>query len=205
MSAGRDSPPGRAVERAFDIALAISTASWAILGLTEVPDRPIAVRIALAVINGSVAILIATRRAPERHGSVAMIFAALPSMILGGAAVRLADGPWSWPAQAVFVVGAVLATCSLLALGRSFAFLPSVRGLVGHGPYALVRHPAYASELLIMIACALARPWPNALLLVVTAVALHARIRAEESLLSADPAYETYRTRVRFRMLPGVY
>jgi protein-S-isoprenylcysteine O-methyltransferase Ste14 len=38
---------------------------------------------------------------------------------------------------------------ALAALGRSFGFVAADRGLRASGPYAMVRHPVYASYLLI--------------------------------------------------------
>jgi protein-S-isoprenylcysteine O-methyltransferase Ste14 len=43
------------------------------------------------------------------------------------------------------LAGLAVCVMSLLALGRSFGFVAADRGLVTRGPYALVRHPVYAS------------------------------------------------------------
>ncbi|HJL17650.1 MAG TPA: isoprenylcysteine carboxylmethyltransferase family protein [Sandaracinaceae bacterium LLY-WYZ-13_1] len=192
-------------ERAYDVALGLSAISWAGLGLWGAEARPWSVRLALAALNLLVGGLLLIRHAPLASGGPRAVLAALPSLILGGAAVRLADGPWPLAAQALFGLGAAGACASLATLGRSFAFLPSRRGLVVRGPYRLVRHPAYLSELLMALACATVRPWPGALLAGGAALTLALRIRAEERLLARDEGWAAYRARVRWRLLPGLY
>jgi hypothetical protein len=50
---------------------------------------------------------------------------------------------------AVQLLGLCMCVASFLTLGRSFGFAAADRGLVGRGPYAVVRHPIYASYLLL--------------------------------------------------------
>ncbi len=195
--------------RSFDVALGLSALSWAGLGLFRAVDRPIAIRVAIAAMNLTVAGLFLWRSRPLASPTFGALVRALPSMVLASAAVKLADdavdGAWPIAAQVVFAVGAAGAVASLLTLGRSFAFFPSRRALVVRGPYRLVRHPAYACELLMVAACALAAPWPNALVFALVAGTLVLRIDAEERLLEEDEAYAAYRAEVRHRVLPGVY
>ncbi len=195
----------RAVERGLDLALGASAVSWAVLGLLHADERALPVRLAIAALNLAVGLLFLVRRAPLASGSIGAILAALPSMVLAGAAVRLSDGGWPWPAEVLFALGAAGTLASLLWLGRSFAVFPSRRGLVAGGPYALVRHPAYASELLMVAACAVARPWPVLPLALLALGAALVRIRAEERVLAEDEAYVEYRARVRYRLLPRVF
>src|SRR6516165_7627974 len=51
---------------------------------------------------------------------------------------------------ALQLVGVLLALWSLTTLGRSFGFAAADRGLVSRGPYAVVRHPVYASYVLLL-------------------------------------------------------
>lgn len=191
--------------RTFDVALGLSALSWAVLGLFLAPDRPLSVRLALAALNLLVGLLFLTRREALANGGWMTILAALPSMLLGAAAVRAADGSWPIAAQVVFGLGAACACVSLATLGRSFAFLPSRRELVVKGPYRLVRHPAYLSELLMLVGCAIAAPVLGVPLAVGAGLTLAWRIRAEERVLAEDETWASYRKRVRWRLVPGLY
>lgn len=195
-----------AIERLFDVGLGLSAIAWGVLGITHAEKRTFAVRVAIAGLNVAAGVLFLARRAAIAHGSVLAVLAALPSMIVGGAAVRLADAAaWPWPLEALFALGAAGSAITLASLGRSFAFLPSRRGLVEHGPYALVRHPAYACELAMVLACAIARPWPVAPLALAALIAIVVRIEAEERVLASDPAHARYRERVRWRLVPFLF
>ncbi|MBO6933861.1 MAG: hypothetical protein JJ863_02760 [Deltaproteobacteria bacterium] len=133
-------------------------------------------------------------------------------LVLGAAAVAAAaiamsavEGPWSPAAQAVFVVGAVGTAVSLLTLGRSFAVLPAQRPIVSRGPYRLLRHPAYACELMMLVAALSPGGWV-AWSIGGLAVAFQiVRVLIEERLLAEDPAYRDYSRTVRYRLLPLVF
>jgi hypothetical protein len=57
---------------------------------------------------------------------------------------------WGVPAGfGLQLAGLVIGIVSLVALGRSFGFVAADRGVKTRGPYAVVRHPVYASYLLI--------------------------------------------------------
>ena len=79
--------------------------------------------------------------------------------------------------------------------------------LVDTGPYALVRHPMYAGAVPMMIGMPLALgSWwglvPSAFMI----AALAWRLTDEERVLVAElPGYEDYRSRVRWRLCPGLY
>ncbi|HLZ68798.1 MAG TPA: methyltransferase [Dehalococcoidia bacterium] len=105
--------------------------------------------------------------------------------------------------QLVALAGTLLA---LGVLGRCFGIVAADRGLKTSGPYALVRHPVYATYLVGQIGYLLQNPsaWNLGVILLATACQL-GRIHAEERLLRADPAYAAYAARVRWRLLPHVY
>jgi protein-S-isoprenylcysteine O-methyltransferase Ste14 len=79
--------------------------------------------------------------------------------------------------------------------------------VIDTGPYAFVRHPGYASTLLLLpgVALALGSYWallPAAAGIVLLVV----RTLLEEATLRAElDGYETYTQRVRFRWIPGVW
>jgi protein-S-isoprenylcysteine O-methyltransferase Ste14 len=106
----------------------------------------------------------------------------------------------------LFAAGALVTIAAFLALGKSFGVLPALRSSVVRGPYRLVRHPAYAGELLMALACFVAGPSLIATLpwlLLLPGVAW--RILAEEAVLSADAGYVAYQRQVRWRLMPGVW
>jgi protein-S-isoprenylcysteine O-methyltransferase Ste14 len=101
-----------------------------------------------------------------------------------------------------------LAVClvSLRALGRSFGVVAADRGLVTRGPYAVVRHPVYASYLLIQSGYLLQSISPrNALVFALGTGFNVGRALMEERLLAGSPAYAAYRGRVRWRLVPGLW
>jgi protein-S-isoprenylcysteine O-methyltransferase Ste14 len=102
--------------------------------------------------------------------------------------------------------GVVLCLWSFLFLGRSFGFAAADRGLVQRGPYRIVRHPIYASYVLLQTGYLMQSLSVRNAVVVVLALACNlGRIRAEERVLEANPAHAAYRERVRWRLLPGVY
>lgn len=103
-----------------------------------------------------------------------------------------------------------------VALGFKASNLTN-RGIVGYGPYAFVRHPAYAAKNLAWWIGALptlyafaTRQETGALLyalLSLSAWSLIYALRAlteERHLLLADNGYAAYQARVRWRFIPGV-
>jgi protein-S-isoprenylcysteine O-methyltransferase Ste14 len=104
------------------------------------------------------------------------------------------------------VVGLGICVVSFLALGRSFGFAAADRGLVRRGPYAVVRHPIYASYLLLQSGYLLQSlaVW-NVLVMVFVTSCNIGRIRAEDRLLATNEEYASYRSQVRWRLLPGLW
>jgi protein-S-isoprenylcysteine O-methyltransferase Ste14 len=123
---------------------------------------------------------------------------------------------WSRPPLALVIAAQALALASYLALlrvlavnrwaGRTIETTPGQQ-VVSTGPYAMVRHPMYATALVFYAATgvALGSWWPliPAFLYVPVFVL---RIRNEEEVLVRDlPGYQEYRARIRFRLVPGIW
>ena len=108
------------------------------------------------------------------------------------------------------ITGIVLGVWAIVAQRFvNFNVTPDVKiegFLVERGPYAVIRHPMYAT--LILIALALVTDsftWSRLLMLVVLVVDLLVKLRYEEGLLSAHyPQYAAYMARTN-RLLPYVY
>jgi protein-S-isoprenylcysteine O-methyltransferase Ste14 len=104
------------------------------------------------------------------------------------------------------LVGLALALGSFLALGRSFGFAAADRGLVRRGPYAVVRHPIYASYLLLQCGYLVQSisAW-NVLVLVFATSCNVGRALVEDRLLATNQEYGAYRSQVHWRLVPGVW
>ena len=106
----------------------------------------------------------------------------------------------------VSAVGLLVVIGGKASLGRSFGLMPANRGIVSTGFYRLVRHPIYLGYLVTHVAYLAANPtaWNLAVLLAAD-LGLMARAVCEEATLARDPEYRAYQTRVRWRVVPGVF
>ena len=91
---------------------------------------------------------------------------------------------------AVQLVGLAICVASFLTLGRSFGFVAADRGLVQRGPYAIVRHPIYASYLLLQFGYVLQSiSLRNALVMVLASGCNVGRAIVEDRLLATNDEY----------------
>jgi protein-S-isoprenylcysteine O-methyltransferase Ste14 len=107
---------------------------------------------------------------------------------------------------ALAVAGNLLQAWAKLTLRRSFGVTAANRGVKLNGPYRVVRHPMYAGYALVHMGVLILMFSP--MNLVIYAIGWWAqilRLIAEERLLSQDPAYADYMTRVRWRLIPGLF
>jgi len=109
----------------------------------------------------------------------------------------------------LIVVGGVLGTGGVLALGSSLTVFPKpIEGgtLVTTGVYGVVRHPIYTGLILGTLGLGLFRSSLLGIgLAVVLFVFFDLKSRREEKwLIEAYPEYSEYRGRVR-KLIPGVY
>jgi protein-S-isoprenylcysteine O-methyltransferase Ste14 len=107
---------------------------------------------------------------------------------------------------AISTVGLLVIIAGKVSLGRSFGLIPANRGIVSTGLYRVVRHPIYLGYLITHLAFLASNPiaW-NISLLVTTDLALLLRAICEEKTLAQDDEYRAYQTRVRWRVLPGIF
>jgi protein-S-isoprenylcysteine O-methyltransferase Ste14 len=161
----------------------------------------------VTLLEGWTALMFAVRRTPKAVSNRMLAWVAAP---IGSFAMLLArpesGGLPHMVGEAVQLLGVLMALVSLGVLGRSFGLVAANRGLKATGPYRLVRHPAYASYLVAYLGYVAESPsLRNVALLVVSTVFQLVRISEEERVLVADAGYESYRRRVRFRLIPLVY
>ena len=127
----------------------------------------------------------------------------------GGLLLRPNAAHPPWGVQAGFglqLAGLLIVIVSLLALGRSFGFVAADRGLVTRGPYRVVRHPVYASYLLIQAGYVLqSLSFRNIAVFAFVSACNVGRALAEEGLLAESPAYRAYQQHVRWRLIPFLW
>lgn len=108
--------------------------------------------------------------------------------------------------KAVAVLGAFMCFVSCWSLGASFGVLPRYRGIRQTGAYGIVRHPIYASIVVMEAGYIATDPAMSNLILGLTgAASLLARIYFEERLLSETAEYKKYMNSVRYRLIPGIW
>jgi protein-S-isoprenylcysteine O-methyltransferase Ste14 len=161
------------------------------------------------LLEGFTALLFLVRRPPLATSGRVVAWIAAPlgtfTMLLGRPIAAPHEGP-----LAIFavtqLVGLAIALGALAGLGRSFGIVAANRGVKTRGPYAWVRHPAYAGYLVSYLGYvgenSSAR---NLALLVIATGAQLVRISEEEKVLGSDSAYREYARRVRRRLIPYVY
>ena len=195
-------------ERILNYLWALSVFHWAAAGLIYEYPCISAPRWTIVAIHLLVGTLFLTRSPPRFLGTPVDVLKCLPSFILGGVTIRLA-GPmndWPVPAQSLFVIGGIWTFLSLASLSRSFAIFPAVRTVVRRGPYQVIRHPAYAGELVLVVATAWAANSAIGWAVVAAAIGTFViRIRVEERLLDQTDDYSQYKEKVRWRILPYVW
>jgi len=104
------------------------------------------------------------------------------------------------------VIGLLLVVGAFVSLNRSFGLAPENRGIKTSGAYGIVRHPMYLGYLLAEAGFVFDNfSYYNLAILSISALFLVLRLKAEERLLQADPAYGRYAKRVRWRLLPKIY
>lgn len=193
-------------ELVLDAVLGVSVWIWALGLFLHEGGPPLAVRLSVALLNGGVGALFLARGPARAHGGTGAMLGAVPSIALGGVALRVSPSEWPLASTIAFVAATLAALAALATLGRSFSILPARRAIVARGPYRVVRHPAYACELAMVVAAGSARAWWVGLALgALVAATLVPRIRAEEALLAGDDAWALYAREVRYRLVPGLW
>jgi protein-S-isoprenylcysteine O-methyltransferase Ste14 len=120
-----------------------------------------------------------------------------------------------WLQAAAFIVtmaswGLVLWAMRVNRFFSSVARIQSDRGqhVITGGPYAVIRHPGYLAGFAIVLASGLALgSWLATAVLVIPCVpGLLVRAVTEDRMLQAElPDYRDYASRVRWRILPGIW
>jgi protein-S-isoprenylcysteine O-methyltransferase Ste14 len=110
------------------------------------------------------------------------------------------------PGVAITTIGTLFACFALFNLGRFFGVFPEARGLVTHGPYAVIRHPVYLAEIIVAVGIVLPifSIWSVGLFIVFVALQYARAILEERALTAAIPEYAAYAKRT-WRIIPGIH
>lgn len=129
------------------------------------------------------------------------LMVALHALWLAGSALEataapwpLLPAPWRWGAAALLAVALAVRMWAIVTLGAHWntgVVDSGAQGVVSRGPYRFVRHPNYAAVILEIAALPLAGgAWVTALAAsAANALLLRERLRLEEAVLEAHPAY----------------
>jgi protein-S-isoprenylcysteine O-methyltransferase Ste14 len=104
------------------------------------------------------------------------------------------------------VLGLAIMVASLVTLNRSMGIVAANRGVKTGGPYAWVRHPLYAGEIVFLVSVVVSH-WNYLNGSIVVAVILLQVIRSihEEAVLLSDEQYVRYRAVVPCRLVPRLF
>ena len=150
-------------------------------------------------------------RAPQRAidadlGHQAVALAAFSSAALFAQAPATTSAAQHATAVAVMLAANVLGAVTILNLGRAFGILVALRRIETRGLYRVVRHPMYATDLLLRVGLVLEVTTARNVAVALASAALYVwRARLEERFLAHEPAYRAYLARVRWRFVPGLY
>lgn len=156
--------------------------------------------------------------AREADGAQRKVVAASGLMFIAGFALAGLGHRLGWPMFPWWasVIGAVVFLCAYALYAevlRENAYLSRTIGvqegqhLIDTGLYSLVRHPMYSATLILFLAIpfVLGSPLAVPVFLLYVPIII-TRIKHEERVLVRDLAgYEEYRTRVRWRLIPGIW
>jgi len=108
-------------------------------------------------------------------------------------------------ANVIIIISIVLSIFTLGSLGKSFSIIPQARKLIKTGPYKVVRHPLYVSELIGVLGLVLADlTIPKiAIFLLLVALQVYRAFQEENLLVNVFPEYKPYSSKTS-RFIPGI-
>lgn len=149
-------------------------------------------------------------RAPQRSidgdlGHQAVALAAFASAALFAKEPATTSAVQHQAAVAVMIAANLLGAVTIVNLGRGFGILVALRRVATGGLYRAVRHPMYATDILLRVGLVLEVATVRNLAVAVASTGLYVwRAVLEERFLAHDPTYRAYLARVRYRFIPGL-
>ena len=106
----------------------------------------------------------------------------------------------------LIIPGMIMQIVGVLSLNRSFGLVAAKREIKTGGMYRFIRHPLYASYVVIMLGYLAGNPTARNLVVGIITIGCHVvRMLREERHLAQDSAYVHYMRRVRFRIVPLLF
>lgn len=209
-SAARLTPKQLVIEIALRVCAVSALSVFLVSAILQVLKDPSRITLLLFLFTSllDIGLVVLSRVARERDSTpVSMVMSVTGTFYY--VAFRMEPGIHLIPETAAVglqIAGIVIQIWAKLALWRSFGLLPANRGVVVSGPYRALRHPMYVGYTIRNIGFLL----PNFGLQNVIVFALHfciqiCRIVREERVLSKDRSYREYMSRVRYRLIFGVF
>jgi protein-S-isoprenylcysteine O-methyltransferase Ste14 len=206
----RLTPKQLAIEIASRVCAAAALSVFLASAIVQFAKNPSRITLLLFAFTAllDMGLVVFTRVAHERDWApLSMVFAMVGTFYY--LAFRTEPGIHLIPeaaAAGLQITGIVIQICAKLTLRRSFGLLPANRGVVVSGPYRILRHPIYFGYFVRDLGFLL----PNFGIQNVIVFALHycvqvCRIVREERVLSKDSRYREYMSRVRYRLVIGVF
>jgi protein-S-isoprenylcysteine O-methyltransferase Ste14 len=108
--------------------------------------------------------------------------------------------------QGIILAANILGMVTLFNLGKSFGILIAYRNVKTGGLYRFVRHPMYATDILLRIGFIVSHcnPFTVALFMLSTGCYVWRAI-LEERFLALQPEYLAYMRKVRYRFIPCIF
>jgi protein-S-isoprenylcysteine O-methyltransferase Ste14 len=211
-AAGQDAGGWREalVEVASRVAAVLMLGGFAFAAVMQWRAAPTRITLLLLVVSAFVTVgLSLVTRVPVKRDWRPFAFICAMGGTYYYLAVRLTPGTHLIPETAgacLQVLGIFWQLFAKASLRRSFGILPANRGVVSRGAYRFVRHPMYLGYFITDIGFLLTNFGLQNLIVYACQFALQvARIVREEQLLSADESYRTYKGKVHYRVIPGVF
>jgi len=111
-----------------------------------------------------------------------------------------------WFGQTLIFLGGIFGMASTLSLGKCFGILPIYRGVRTTAAYRLIRHPIYASYIILDSGIIIAYPsLENFIIFCIAVLLFILRIRYEEQVLQNSADYLEYQKNVKFKLIPWLY
>ena len=106
----------------------------------------------------------------------------------------------------IMALGITLQILSYLSLNRSFGLVPAERKVKTSGLYRFVRHPIYASYIILLLGYVISNySLVNLAISIAVTVLLIIRLNREEKFLLKNEGYRNYLAETRWKLIPLLY